>query len=194
MMNRWSRGWLAGGPQWNWGGCDWFWWAAAGCPGWVVVCPVHEALWPGSHASCLAKLPFQHVVDSYSFPMNCLSLVRSVCWLVYGQRKESCEMKQDWIGDGVTCGCPHNSFLSVRKHFNSVHQKKHKMRDMLSASIIWIHSQKYYLYGWPYSISDELICVTPAKQLVEFLIRAKKSFRLFCGHTRCVVWALSPIV
>jgi len=53
MMNRWSRGWLAGGPRWNWGGCDWCWWATAGCPGWAVVCPVHEATWSGSRASGL---------------------------------------------------------------------------------------------------------------------------------------------
>jgi hypothetical protein len=49
MMNHWLPGWLAGGPRWSWGGCDWCWvllqdaWRA-------VVCPVHEATWPGSRA------------------------------------------------------------------------------------------------------------------------------------------------
>jgi len=30
---------------------------------------------------------------------------------VYGQRKESCEVKRDSIGDGMTCGCPHTCIL-----------------------------------------------------------------------------------
>jgi len=34
------------------------------------------------------------------------------------------------------------------------------MGDMMSASIIWIHSQKCYLYRWAYSISDELFANT----------------------------------
>ena len=51
-------------------------WCCRTCcmPGWAVVCPVHEALWPGSRASCLlswcslAALLSRCVVDSYSFP------------------------------------------------------------------------------------------------------------------------------
>jgi len=52
MMSHWLRGWLAGGPRWSWGGCDWCWVLLQDARR-AVVCPVHEATWPGSRTSYL---------------------------------------------------------------------------------------------------------------------------------------------
>jgi len=51
-MNHWLHGWLAGGLRWSWGGCDWCWVQLQDARR-AMVCPVHEAMWPGSRASYL---------------------------------------------------------------------------------------------------------------------------------------------
>ena len=38
-----------------------------------MVCPVHEASWPGNRTSCLAKLTFRYVVDKLLLPNELLS-------------------------------------------------------------------------------------------------------------------------
>ena len=52
MMNHWLRGRLARGSRWSWGGCDWCWVLLQDARR-AVVCPAHEATWPGSRASYL---------------------------------------------------------------------------------------------------------------------------------------------
>jgi len=52
MINHWLRGWLAGGPRWSLGGCDYCWVLLQEARR-AVVCPVHEATWPVSRASYL---------------------------------------------------------------------------------------------------------------------------------------------
>ena len=72
---------LTWGPRWTSaasGQCS-CWPSAACCmPGWAVVCPVHEASWPGSQASCLlpwcsfAELPSWCVTGKLLLPNELL--------------------------------------------------------------------------------------------------------------------------
>ena len=76
MMNHWLRGWLAGGPRWSWGGCDWCWVLLQDARQ-SVVCPVHG--WAvGRLIFCLDESFLVVCVASYSFPNEWISLVRVV--------------------------------------------------------------------------------------------------------------------